>query len=119
MPSALIVQCLPKQDKNLSHFTLKKILHILIPKNLATGDGTEVWPLFTFSTSGKVDFGNLYKVETHIKELRFFLSSLDRFLISGFVVSIPACKDLNKDLIYSTCLACIYTVCRTRIPDDS
>ena len=119
MPSALIVQCLPKQDKNLSQFTLKYILHILIPKNSATGDGTEVWPLFTFSTSGKVDVGNLYKVETHIKELRFFLCSLDRFLISGFLFSIPACEVLNEVLIYSTCFAWIDTVCRTRIPDDS
>ena len=49
----------------------------------------------------------------------FFLSSLDRFLISGLVFSIPVCKDLNKVLTCSTCSAYIYIVFSTRILDDS
>ena len=58
-------------------------------------------------------------VETRIEEPRFFLSSLDRFLTSGLVFSIPACKVLNKALIYSTCLAWVDTVFSTRILDNS
>ena len=58
-------------------------------------------------------------VETHIVESRFFVSSLDRFLISGLVFSIPVCKDLNKVFTCSTCFACIYIVFSTRILDDS
>ena len=58
-------------------------------------------------------------VEICIKGPRFFLSSWDRFLISGLVFSIPACMVLNKVVIYTTCVACIYTVFNTRIRDDS
>ena len=36
---------------------------------------------------------------------RFFLSSLDRFLISGLIFSFPACKVLNRVLLHSTCFA--------------
>ena len=54
-----------------------------------------------------------------MKEPRVFLSSLDRFLISGLVFSISACKVLNKALVYSTCFAWIDTVFSTRILDDS
>ena len=45
----------------------------------------------------------LATVENRIKEPRFFLSSLDRFLTNGFVLIILARKVLNKVLIYSTC----------------
>jgi len=48
---------------------------------------------------------NCHTIETHIKEPRLFLSSLDRFLSSGLIFSIPACKVLNKVLIYRTCFA--------------
>ena len=58
-------------------------------------------------------------IETLIKEPRVLLINLDRFLINGLVFFIPAYKVLNKVLIYSTCFACIYTVFRTRILDDS
>ena len=54
-----------------------------------------------------------------MNEPRFFLSSLDRFLISGLVFSIPACKVANKVLIYTTFFASIYTVLSSRILDDS
>ena len=54
-------------------------------------------------------------VETRINKTKFFLSSLDRFLISGLVLFIPACKVLNKVFIYSTCYACICIVFSTRI----
>ena len=39
-------------------------------------------------------------VEAHIEEPRVFLGSLDRFLSNWLVFSIPACKILNKVLIY-------------------
>jgi len=58
-------------------------------------------------------------VETLMKEPSFFLSNLDRFLISGLIFSIPACKILKKVLIYSTCFAYIYSVFSTRIIDDA
>ena len=58
-------------------------------------------------------------VETCIKEPRFFLSSLDGILIGGLTLSIPACKVLNKVLIYSTCFACIYIAFSPGIPADS
>ena len=56
-----------------------------------------------------------YTVETRIKELRYFLSNLDGFLISGLVLSIPAYKVLTKVLLYSTSFACIYIVFSRRI----
>ena len=59
-------------------------------------------------------------VETGIKVPRFLLSSLDRFLNSGWVFLIPACKVLNsKVVIYTTCFACIYTAFSPRVFDDS
>ena len=48
-------------------------------------------------------------------EPRFFLTSLDKFLLSGMVFLIPACKFLK----YSPCFACIYSVFSTRSLDDS
>ena len=36
----------------------------------------------------------------HTKEPRFFLGSLERFLSNGLVFSSPACKVLDKVLIY-------------------
>ena len=54
-------------------------------------------------------------VETHIIEPRFFLSSLDTFLIRGLVFLIPAGKFLNKVLICTTCLAWNDTVFSTRV----
>ena len=35
-------------------------------------------------------------VETHIKEPRFLLSSLDRFLISRLIFLLAVCKVINK-----------------------
>ena len=58
-------------------------------------------------------------VEAHIEETRFFPSSLDRFLICGLILLIPACKVLNKVLIHSTCSASIYTIFSQLILDDS
>ena len=55
----------------------------------------------------------------HVKEPRAFLSSLDRFLISGLVFLNPDCNVLNKALIYNTRLAKIDIVFSTRILDDS
>ena len=42
-------------------------------------------------------------VPTCMKEPRFFLGSLDRFLSNWLVFSIPACKVLNKVLICQSC----------------
>ena len=58
-------------------------------------------------------------IESRAKGSRFFLSSLDRFLICELVFLILACKDVKKVLIYTTCFACFYTVFSTRILDDS
>ena len=41
--------------------------------------------------------------EWRIKEPGFFLSNLDRFLISGLAFPIPFCKFLNNVLIQVTC----------------
>ena len=58
-------------------------------------------------------------METRVKEASFFLSRLDRLLISGLVFLVPAFKVLLTVLICSSCLAWIYTVLSTRILDDS
>ena len=54
-----------------------------------------------------------------LKRTYVFQSNLDRFLISGWMFSVPACMILNKVLIYSTCFACFYTAFCTRILCDS
>jgi len=61
----------------------------------------------------------LHTVEKRIKEPRLFLSSLDTFLISGLIFSIPGYKVLNKVLIYRASFACIFIVFCTRMLDDS
>ena len=58
-------------------------------------------------------------MEIRIKEPRFFLISLDGLLISGLILSIQACKVLNKVVMYSTCLAWIDIVFSTRIRNNS
>ena len=42
-------------------------------------------------------------VKAPIKELSFFLSSLDRFLISGLLFSVLACKVLNSKVSHTAC----------------
>ena len=63
--------------------------------------------------------GEFNTVEIHIKEARFFPSSLDRFLLSRLIFSVSACKILKMALIYTKYFACVYIIFSIGILDDS
>ena len=58
-------------------------------------------------------------VETRIKEPKFVLGSLNRYLIKWLLFKLPASKVLRKALIYSTHLADINAVFSIRILKNS
>ena len=67
-------------------------MRILWPRGLIHGFDSEFFPHSSYSYAAKI----------HIKERRFFLSSLNKFFIQWLLSKIPACKVLKKFLTHST-----------------